>query len=163
VGLLLVLLLDCFTAVGFYLMAALLPAYMVEYAGQPAHIAITIHTINMVVFAGTMVLGGFLADKYGRTMLLVGSCVASVLLAYPVWLLFSLQMAGVVWFAQCVLVAAIGIYQGSVASALPAIFPKGVSPVSGSAAISSMCSISQTTEQCEQWHLVFAHVHSSRQ
>lgn len=119
--------LQAFAVCGLYLLAAWLPVHFVQLTHLPASVSLTVHTVNMAVLAGSIPMGGFLADKYGRTSMLLSTSAAAALFAYPAWLLFSLAEAGVSWFSQFTLVAFVGLHWGALASLLVEQFPKGVS------------------------------------
>lgn len=119
--------LQAFAVCGLYLMAAWLPVHFVAVTGLPASLAMTIHTLNMAVLAGSIPLGGFLADTYGHVSMLLGTCAATAVFAYPAWLLFSLSEPGVSWFGQFVLVTFVGLHWGALSGVLVERFPKGVS------------------------------------
>jgi MFS family permease len=127
VNLFLVLLMACFGVMGFFLVTALIPSFLMDLTHIPAHLALTTHTVNMVVLAGVILLGGFLGDTYSRAPLMLGCCCISAVLAYPIWLLFTLENAGVSWFAEFVLVVLVGLFLGAGASLTVEAFPKGVS------------------------------------
>jgi MHS family proline/betaine transporter-like MFS transporter len=119
--------LQAFAVCGLYLLAAWLPVHFVQLTRLPASVGLTIHTINMAVFAGSIAMGGFLADKYGRTAMLLSTAAAAAMFGYPAWLMFSLAEAGVSWFSQFTLVTFVGLHWGALASLLVEQFPKGVS------------------------------------
>lgn len=121
------ILMQTFAISGFYLMTAWMPVYFMQYGQLPAHLALLIQTVNLAVLAGCIPLGGFLADQYGRTYVLLATCTAAALFAYPAWLLFSLAVAGVSWFSQFTLVVFVGLHYGALNGALVEMFPKGVS------------------------------------
>jgi MHS family proline/betaine transporter-like MFS transporter len=123
---LLAMALQAFAVCGLYLLAAWLPVHFVQLTQLPASLGLTVHTINMAVLAGSIPMGGFLADKYGRTSMLLSTSAAAAMFAYPAWLLFSLSEAGVSWFSQFTLVAFVGLHWGALASLLVEQFPKGV-------------------------------------
>jgi MFS family permease len=125
--LLLALALQAFAVCGLYLLAAWLPVHLVQLTGLPASVGLTIHTVNMAAFTGSIAMGGFLADRYGRTAMLLSTAAAAALFGYPAWLMFSLAEAGVSWFSQFTLVTFVGLHWGALASLLVEQFPKVVS------------------------------------
>eukprot|EP00879_Flechtneria_rotunda_P001305 GHRR01001455.1.p1 GENE.GHRR01001455.1~~GHRR01001455.1.p1 ORF type:complete len:1942 (+),score=725.52 GHRR01001455.1:344-6169(+) len=115
-----------FAASGLYVLTAWMPIYFTQLTALPTHLAMTIHTVNTAVLAGSTVLGGFLADKYGRTPLLLSTLAAAALTSYPIWLVFSLSMAGVSWFGQFVLAVTVGLHWGGLPGLVMDMFPKEV-------------------------------------
>lgn len=124
---LLAVLLQAFAVSGLYLLTAWLPSYFMQLAGMTPSSALLMHTLNMAALTGSMPLGGLLADEWERTPLLLATCVTAVGFGYPAWLLFSLGVAEVTWFAQCILCVLVGLHWGALAGALVDLFPLGVS------------------------------------
>lgn len=116
-----------FALTGLYLLTAWMPMYYMQYTGLAARSALTVYTVNTALLVGCIPLGGFLADQYGRTSILLATCAAAAAFAYPAWLLFSLSVASVSWFAHFTLVAFVGLHCGALGGALVELFPRGVS------------------------------------
>ncbi|KAI8475099.1 MAG: hypothetical protein J3K34DRAFT_517732 [Monoraphidium minutum] len=115
-----------FPAASFYLVGAMLPACLVELTSLAPHVALALHTANLVALVGIIVLGGWLADSVGRTSLLLGCAAASAALAYPVWMLIELGLPAAAWLGQLMLVAGFGLYQGAAAESCVMALPKGM-------------------------------------
>jgi len=124
---LLAVLLQAFAVSGLYLLTAWLPSYFMQLAGMTPSTALLMHTLNMAALTGSMPLGGLLADEWERTPVLLATCVTAVGFGYPAWLLFSLGVAEVTWFAQCILCVLVGLHWGALTGALADLFPLGVS------------------------------------
>lgn len=106
-----------------------MPVYHMQYTDLTPVLALTVQAVSVAVLAGCMPLGGFLADQYGRSYVLLATCTAAALFAYPAWLLFSLSVAVVSWFSQFTLVAFVGLHWGALMGALVDMFPSGVSEI----------------------------------
>lgn len=121
--LVLAVLLQAFAATGLFLLTAWLPSYFMQLTGMVPATALLIHTINMAALAGSMPLGGLLADEWESTSVLLGTCVTATAFAYPAWLLFSLGVAEVTWFAQFCLCVLVGLHWGALTQPLADLFP----------------------------------------
>jgi MFS family permease len=120
-------LLQAFAVSGLFLLTAWLPAHFMQLSGMGASTALLVHTLNMAALAGSMLLGGLLADEWAPTPVLLATCAVAVAFGYPAWLLFSLGVAEVTWFAQCTLCVLVGLQWGALSELLGDMFPPGVS------------------------------------
>lgn len=120
-----------FAASGLFLLAAWLPAYYTQLTGLPARHALAIHTICMAVLTASVPLGGLLADKFGRTSLLLCTCVAAGVFCYPAWLLFELAVPSLSGLLQLLLVLFVGLHWGGVCPAVTERFPRQVRLAAG--------------------------------
>ena len=70
-------------AVGFYTVLTYLPTYLSDTVGMDAPQSGTITTICLVAYV-FMVFGmGHISDKFGRKKVLIGACVAFIVLTVP--------------------------------------------------------------------------------
>lgn len=125
--LLLAVLLQAFAASGLFLLTAWLPSYFMQLVGMPTSTMLLIHTISLAALAGSMLLGGLLADEWDAISVLLATCVTAVAWSYPAWLLFSLGVPEVTCFCSCVLCVLVGLHWGALSEVLLDMFPPGVS------------------------------------
>lgn len=121
------MLLQAFAASGLFLLTAWLPSYFMHLSGMATSTALLIHTLNMAALAGSMLLGGLLADEWAPLPVLLATCAVAIAFGWPAWLLFSLGVAEVTWFAQCILCVLVGLHWGALTEVLVDMFPTGVS------------------------------------
>lgn len=124
-------LLQAFAASGLFLLAAWLPSYFMQLSGMAASTALLIHTLNMAALTGSMLLGGLLADEFNPAPVLLATCAVVIAFGWLAWLLFSLGVAEVTWFAQCILCVLVGLHWGALTEVLLDMFPPGVSLYAG--------------------------------
>ena len=76
-------------AVGFYTVLTYLPTYLSDTVGMDAPQSGTITTICLVAYV-FMVFGmGHVSDKFGRKKVLIGACVAFIVLTVPAFLILK--------------------------------------------------------------------------
>jgi MFS family permease len=120
-------LLQAFAASGLFLLTAWMPSYFMQLSGMAASTALLIHILNMAALTGSMLLGGLLADEFNPAPVLLATCAVAIAFGWPAWLLFSLGVAEVTWFAQCILCVLVGLHWGALTEVLLDMFPPGVS------------------------------------
>jgi MHS family proline/betaine transporter-like MFS transporter len=120
-----VILIDFITAIGFFLLVIFLPTYLQSpaYLGLDANYAMKVNTLNMVVFAVTTLIGGWLSDKYGRKTMFMYVSGVFLLAGYPIFQLFSFDWQHAPFIAQFVLAVHMGLFFGVIPAGLSEIFP----------------------------------------
>lgn len=120
-----VILIDFITAIGFFLLVIFLPTYLQSpaYLGLDANYAMKVNTLNMVVFAVTTLMGGWLSDKYGRKTMFMYVSGVFLLAGYPIFQLFSFDWQHAPFIAQFVLAVHMGLFFGVIPAGLSEIFP----------------------------------------
>jgi len=110
--------------VSYYVILSYLPTFLQKHAGIGRAQALWATTIALLVLVLTTPLFGLLSDRIGRKPLLLASCVAFILLPYP---LFSVMSAGVplgaIILVQAALALGIALYSGPGPAAISEIFP----------------------------------------
>lgn len=124
---LLAVLLQAFATSGLFLLAAWLPSYLMQATGMATSTVLLVHTTNMALLAGSMLLGGLLADEWAPTPVLLATCAVAIAFGWPAWLLFSMGVAEVTWFAQALLCVLVGLHWGALTEVTVEVFPAGVS------------------------------------
>lgn len=123
-----VVLIDFITAIGFFLLVIFLPTYLQSsmYLGLDANYAMTINTINMVVFACTTLVGGFLSDRVGRKTMFMYVAGVFLLAGYPLFQLFHVSWVHGPFMAQFILAVHMGLFFGVIPAGLSEIFPSRI-------------------------------------
>jgi len=121
-----IILLDFLTAVGFFMVAIFLATYFRIYLHLAENTALTIHTMNMILFAIATLIGGKLSDKIGRKLTLAYPCIGFIVLSYPLFCLFQSGDATILIGVQAIMSLLFGIFFGVIPSALAEILPTKV-------------------------------------
>ncbi len=111
-------------AVQFYIFLAYMPTFTQKYAGLSSAAALWSNTAGLLLLMGAIPPFGLLSDRVGRKPLLIASCIAFVVLPYPV---FTAMLGGVSFISilsmQLLVGLAIALYSGPGAAAIAEIFP----------------------------------------
>lgn len=121
-----IILLDFLTAIGFFIVAIFLATFFRTYLKFPDHSALTVNTINMVVFAVSTLIGGYFSDRLGRKPILLVSCLGFIIFSYPI---FQMMQAGNFYTLlgmQAILAVLMGLFFGTIPTTLAEIMPTGV-------------------------------------
>jgi MFS family permease len=110
-------------AVQFYIFLAYMPTFAEEYAGLGHAAALWSNTAGLLLLMVAIPLFGHMSDRLGRKPLLLASCVAFIVLPYP---MFRLMLAGVsptaILLMQLLIALAIALYSGAGPAAISEIF-----------------------------------------
>ena len=114
-------------AVGFYTVLTYLPTYLSDTVGMAAAQSSTITTICLVAYV-FMVFGmGHISDKFGRKKVLIGACVAFIVLTVPAFLILNtLPSSGPVLLVELAMCATLTANDGTLSSYLTETFPTSV-------------------------------------
>ncbi|MCX7338007.1 MAG: MFS transporter [Alphaproteobacteria bacterium] len=123
--LLLVVLVDFLTAVGFFMLVIFLTTYFKTFLHLSDRRSLFINTVNMLVFCLVIPIGGWLSDKYGRRALLAYPCLGFMVLSYPLFGLIQHGSYGAL-MAQMIMVIMMGLFFGTIPATLSEIFPTQV-------------------------------------
>ena len=122
----LIILLDFLTAVGFFMVAIFLATYFRTHLKLGDHIALSINTFSMFIFACSTLLGGWLSDRIGRKRTLAYPCVGFILLSYPLFVLLQTAEPMVLLGVQSLFALMMGVFFGTIPTALVEIIPTSV-------------------------------------
>ncbi len=121
-----IILLDFLTAIGFFIIAIFLASYFRTRLKIPANIALTVHTINMCIFAAFILIGGFLSDRFGRRIILGLPCIGFMLLSYPLFLMLQTADHYTTFGVQAIFAMMMGLFFGTIPTTLTEIMPTHV-------------------------------------
>jgi MHS family proline/betaine transporter-like MFS transporter len=118
--------LDFLTAVGFFMVAIFMATFFRNHLKFDHHIALTINTINMCVFAAATLFGGWISDRIGRISTLKYPCIGFILLSYPLFLMMQTGDQYVLLMSQGILALMMGVFFGTIPTTLVEIIPTSV-------------------------------------
>lgn len=113
-------------AVGFYTVLTYLPTYLSDTVGMDATQSSTITTICLVAYV-FMVFGmGHISDTFGRKKVLIGACVAFIVLTVPAFLILNTSQFWPVLIVELAMCATLTANDGTLSSYLTETFPTSV-------------------------------------
>jgi len=115
-----------FSAGGFYMAFTYLTTYITVIVGDPAADALTVNTINIVLFAILTVVGGIAGDRFGFGRILLPITIAGFVLALPLFWLVDHTDPVLVFIGQFGFVLLLGPYGGLFATSIALLFPPAV-------------------------------------
>ncbi|MBI2792227.1 MAG: MFS transporter [Gammaproteobacteria bacterium] len=121
-----IIMLDFLTAVGFFIIAIFLATYFRSYLDYSERTALAIHTLNMLVLALAILVGGWLSDRVGRNIVMGLSCVGIMIFSYPLFQLIQIGGHFAIIFVQASLAIMFGLFFGVIPTALAEIMPTNV-------------------------------------
>jgi MHS family proline/betaine transporter-like MFS transporter len=108
----------------FYILLNYMPTYTQKYLSLSASAALWANTIGLFVLLAAIPVMGRLSDRIGRKPLLLGCCVAYIVLPYPI---FSFLVGGASYAAlvavQILFAVLISMFSGPGPAAIAEIFP----------------------------------------
>jgi MHS family proline/betaine transporter-like MFS transporter len=105
--------LSVFNAVTFYLIFVYLVSWLQLEDKMRQEVSLQINTISMMVVIPIMIAAGALSDRIGRKPLLLGTVIAAIFLAYPLFNGMHHSSQVLVQLCQLGFAVIIGIYLGS--------------------------------------------------
>jgi MFS transporter, MHS family, proline/betaine transporter len=108
----------------FYVLLTYMPTWSAKYLKISAATALWANAIGLVVLIAGIPLMGRLSDRYGRKPLLLGCCIAFIVLPYPLfsYLASGASVAGLI-LIQIVFALLISMFSGAGPAAIAEIFP----------------------------------------
>ncbi len=113
-------------AVGFYVVLTYLPSYLTEMVGMDSVEANLATNIALVVYVGFIFVSGYISDRFGRKRMLIGACIAFIVLTVPAFMLLNTGDFLVVLVVELVMCFVLTINDGTLSSYLTETFPTEV-------------------------------------
>jgi MHS family proline/betaine transporter-like MFS transporter len=105
--------LSVFNAVTFYLIFVYLVSWLQLEDKMGQEVSLEINTISMIIVIPVMIAAGVLSDRIGRKPLLIGTVIAAIFFAYPLFNGMHHSSQVIVQLCQLGFAVLIGIYLGS--------------------------------------------------
>lgn len=105
--------LSLFNAVTFYLIFVYLVSWFQLEDKMQQEVSLEINTISMIIVIPIMIIAGTISDRIGRKPLLIGTVIAAIFLAYPLFNGMHHPSEVLVQLCQLGFAVIIGIYIGS--------------------------------------------------
>lgn len=113
-------------AVGFYTVLTYLPTYLTETVGMAASESSLVTTICLVLYIGLVFAMGHISDRFGRKKVLIGACVAFIVLTVPAFMILETGAFWSVLLVELALCATLTANDGTLSSYLTETFPTSV-------------------------------------
>lgn len=113
-------------SVGFYLVLTYLPTYLHAYAGMEAAPAQLATDIALVAYVLIIFGAGKVSDIIGRRKMLLGACVAFVVLSIPAFIMLNTGNLFIIILAELILCVTLSINDSNIACYQAELFPTEV-------------------------------------
>ena len=113
-------------AVGFYTVLTYLPTYLSETVGMDSTQSSIITSICLVLYVLLVFGMGHISDTFGRKKVLIGACVAFIVLTVPAFMILNTGMFWPVLLVELALCATLTANDGTLSSYLTETFPTSV-------------------------------------
>ena len=113
-------------AVGFYTVLTYLPTYLSDTVGMAAAQSSTITTICLVLYVALVFGMGHISDMFGRKKVLIGACVAFIVLTVPAFMALNTAQFWPVLIVELAMCATLTANDGTLSSYLTETFPTSV-------------------------------------
>ncbi|MCR2052291.1 MFS transporter [Actinomyces bowdenii] len=119
---------SCLNAVAFYMLLSYMPTYVHEELGFSADTATLATSIMLAVYIGAIFVMGHLSDLFGRRRMLIGACVAFIILTIPLFYVMTHAAGMLIAVIACQIVFALILTanDGTLATFLAESFPTEV-------------------------------------
>ncbi len=119
---------SCLNAVAFYMLLSYMPTYVHEELGFSADTATLATSIMLAVYIAAIFLMGHLSDLFGRRRMLIGACVAFIILTIPLFYVMTHAAGMLIAVIACQIVFALILTanDGTLATFLAESFPTEV-------------------------------------
>lgn len=113
-------------AVAFYMLLSYMPTYMSEELGISDATSNSITSVMLLVYIGAIMMMGHFSDMVGRRRMLIGACIAFIVLTIPLFM--AMRGGSIPVIVACVIVFAIILTanDGTLATFLAESFPTEV-------------------------------------
>ena len=113
-------------AVGFYTVLTYLPTYLSDTVGMAAAQSSTITTICLVLYVALVFGMGHISDMFGRKKVLIGACVAFIVLTVPAFMVLNTAQFWPVLIVELAMCATLTANDGTLSSYLTETFSTSV-------------------------------------
>lgn len=117
---------SCLNAVGFYLLLTYMPTYLQEEVHLGEGTSNLLTSIMLVAYIAAIFFMGHFSDTVGRRKMLIGACVAFIVLSVPLFWLMDSGSIAVVLTCQIVFAIILTANDGTLATFLAESFPTEV-------------------------------------
>lgn len=105
-----------------YMLLTYMPNYLSVTMGYAEHKGLLLIILVMVVMMPLNVVGGLFSDRLGRRPMIIGACLALIVLPVPCMLLIGTGNDGLIFLGLMLLGIALVCFTSSMPSTLPALF-----------------------------------------
>ncbi|MDR1551732.1 MAG: MFS transporter [Holosporaceae bacterium] len=125
-GVILVIITDTLTACGYFLISIFFTTYFENILHLERNKTLLIQSINMILFACFILLGGWLADRLGKRRQMLWATVTLAVLAYPIFLFMEDGVPARVFLGELAVIFLFSIYYGPIPAAICSMLPTKV-------------------------------------
>ena len=125
-GLSFVTFIDVLTACGYFLIAIFFTTYFETFLHLGRHNAFTIQTVNMVLFALSILIGGWCADRMGKRTQMLIATLSLAALAYPIFGHMGTRTVMSAFLGEFGIIFLFSMYYGPIPATICSIFPTKV-------------------------------------
>ena len=113
-------------SVGFYLVLTYLPTYLTQYAGVNAADAQLATDVALLAYILIVLAAGKISDHVGRRRMMLGACIAFILLSIPGFMMLNTASLPIIIVAQLMLCITLSINDSNIACYQAEMFPTEV-------------------------------------
>ena len=113
-------------SVGFYLVLTYLPTYLTQYAGVNAADAQLATDVALLAYILIVLAAGKISDHVGRRRMMLGACIAFILLSIPGFMMLNTASLPIIIIAQLMLCITLSINDSNIACYQAEMFPTEV-------------------------------------
>lgn len=117
---------DTLVGFGYFFLTVFIPSYFItilKFVPETVH---GISFITMSFFCCSVIFGGFLADKYGKTKIMIIASIGLAVVVYPVFTMFANNTVMSLTIGHATLLFFYGIYFAQIPPVLSSVFPQRI-------------------------------------
>lgn len=115
--------LAAFSSLGFYTLAGYFVSYLITTVGLHSNDALISNSVSLFIAFLSMILGGYLSDRFGRKPLLLTGLAVNAVVCIPAYMLAAQGSLATAILGQGLLAFGCGLFWGPVGIALLELFP----------------------------------------
>jgi len=115
--------LAAFSSLSFYTLSGYFVSYLMSSVGMTRTDALIANSIAMLVAFFTMILSGYLSDRFGRKPMILIALVFNAIVSIPAYMLASTGTLHTAIFAQILLAIGMGMFAGPIGVVVLELFP----------------------------------------